>query len=74
MATVGRHLESPSDWDKTWSTIVLGIGSEAAEVALKDFNDKNVSAVLRVDKSLLTFSRDSQMLVNFMSVPSVPCR
>ena len=55
VATVGRHLESPSDWGETWSTIVIGISSEAAEVALKDFNDKQVSAILQVDKSLLTF-------------------
>ena len=43
VATVGRHLESPLDRGQTWSTIVLGLGSEAAEVALNDFNEKQVS-------------------------------
>lgn len=42
VTTVGNQLESTVDRSQTWSTIVLGIGSEAAQIALEDFNDEQV--------------------------------
>ena len=43
VATTGQRLESPANQNQKWSTIVLGISSEAAEPALKELNDKQVS-------------------------------
>ncbi|KAK6610575.1 Conidial yellow pigment biosynthesis polyketide synthase 2 [Botrytis cinerea] len=39
VAAVGNQLETASDRQKTWSTIVMGISSEAAEHALAEFNE-----------------------------------
>lgn len=34
--------------EKSWSTIVVGLAGEAAETAVKDFNDAQVSGPLNV--------------------------
>lgn len=39
VAAVGNQLESASDRQKTWSTIVMGLSPEAAERALEEFNE-----------------------------------
>lgn len=43
VSRVGHQLEASGSEDQTWSTIVLGISSEAAELELKDFNQNQVS-------------------------------
>ncbi|TGO36632.1 hypothetical protein BHYA_0119g00220 [Botrytis hyacinthi] len=39
VAAVGNQLETASNRQKTWSTIVMGISPEAAEHALAEFNE-----------------------------------
>ena len=43
VATVGNQLESRTSVPQSWSTIVLGMTSEVAEVTLSEFNEKHVS-------------------------------
>lgn len=40
--TVGTQVESQTNIPHTWSTVVLGITSEDAEIALSEFNENNV--------------------------------
>jgi len=56
VSRVGHQLEASRSEDQTWSTIILGIGSEAAELELKDFNQNQVS--------------DSERLLNFLLIGS----
>lgn len=43
VATVAEQLEPPTDRTQTWSTIVLGINSGDAGVAVAEFNRDHVS-------------------------------
>lgn len=42
VASTGAQIESRAERDQEWSTIVVGLGSEAAEAALADFNETQV--------------------------------
>ncbi|RDW91966.1 hypothetical protein BP5796_01360 [Coleophoma crateriformis] len=67
VTTVGNQLESSVDKSSTWSTIVLGIGSEAAEVALEEFNDEKGLA----NSNKLYMSATGTMSVTISGPPSI---
>lgn len=54
VATVGYQVESRTDVPQTWSTIVLGISSDDAEIALSEFNENNVCYTNYILNKLLT--------------------
>jgi hypothetical protein len=43
VASTGAQIESSVERDQEWSTIVVGLGNDAAEAALADFNETQVS-------------------------------
>ena len=43
VATVGHQVETQTSIPQTWSTIVLGVNSEDAGIALSEFNENHVS-------------------------------
>jgi hypothetical protein len=53
VATVGHQVESRTSVPQTWSTIVLGISSEDAGIALSEFNENHVSHMNAFGNKLL---------------------
>jgi Starter unit:ACP transacylase in aflatoxin biosynthesis len=53
VATVGHQVESRTSVPQTWSTIVLGISSDDAEIALSEFNENHVSYIIGAEGNTL---------------------
>lgn len=68
VASTGAQIESRAESDQEWSTIVVGIGSDAAEAALADFNEAQVSIWIS-SLHLADISRDWHLRTNSTSVP-----
>jgi hypothetical protein len=45
VTSVGNQIECQSETKQEWSTIVVGIASEAAEAAVSEFNEVQVSKI-----------------------------
>jgi len=54
VASAGAQIKPKADHDQEWSTIVVGLGGEAAEAALTEFNETQVSDTNPKQRSLLT--------------------
>ncbi|KAK2629894.1 hypothetical protein QTJ16_000714 [Diplocarpon rosae] len=67
VSTVANQLETPTDQSQTWSTIVVGISRDEAEVAISEFNTSHGLS----NSKCLYISAVGSMSVTISGAPSV---